>query len=344
MYFTMKTFSLFLILALGFNVLNAQHTVLNINNNSKLQTSNSQFDTVDAKVRSYGSDFNTSKDLSERILKDFSTQKNRIRALYTWLCLNIRYDLDAYKSGQTAISFSYTSKADFNKKMKAINNKIVDETIRTNKALCEGYAQTFKQVSEQLGIQCEVIGGYAKSSVDDIGNVPNQENHAWNAVRINEKWYLVDATWGAGHFYGDRWTTEYNDFYFLTQPDAFSKSHYPTDKKWFLSETTMTKKQFYDLPIFKRSFFENNLELIWPKSGIIIAEKDRDITFLMGSVPENIPLYYAYKDEKYSDKLEVDCNNKQCTFNVPFAKDTDNALYIFADKKPILEFLIKRKS
>ncbi|MET2986487.1 transglutaminase domain-containing protein [Aureibaculum conchae] len=345
----MKTLTVYLLLFLFILEINGQQFEIagQLNNSrsafNSAKKAGNVYDAVDTKVRSYSSNYKNSEALAERILKDFKTEKERIRALYTWLCLNIRYDMAALNSGQTEIGFSYTSQADFNRKMKAINNSIVNKTLRTKKAVCEGYAQTFKRVSEYLGIPCKLIGGYAKGDISDIDNIPDQENHAWNAVKINKKWYLVDATWGAGYTNGNRWKAEFDDFYFFTNPDEFALTHYPSEKEWLLTNTNLTIKQFYSKPIYKKSFFTNKLNLISPKLGVIRASTNYDITFLMGKIPENINLYYAFKGDKYSQKIELNCNSKQCTFNIPFTKNRDAELYIFANRRPILEFYVKKK-
>lgn len=345
----MRQLAIYLLLFSFFNEINAQQFELNEQkkgvhfSSTTVKNTNNQYDTVDAKVRSYGAKYNSSFALAEQILKDFSSKKDRIRALYTWLCLNIKYDMVSYNNGQTEIGFSYTSKADFNRKMKAINNSIVNKTLKSKKAVCEGYAQTFKQVSELLGIQCKLIGGYAKGDVSDIDNPPQEENHAWNAVKIDKKWYLVDATWGAGSTDGNRWIQKFDDFYFFTDPEEFALTHYPTESEWLLTANNLTKKQFFGKPIYKKSFFINNLKLISPKFGTIVVSKNSDIPFLMGTIPENINLFYAFKGNKYSQKVELNCNNQQCTFNVPFTKNNDSELYLFANRKPILEFLVKKE-
>ena len=342
----MRQLAIYLIFFFHFNSLYGQHFNLNGHKNEAYTSINSKhnnFDTVDAKVRSYGSNYNSPKDLAEQILKDFTSEKDRVRALYTWLCLNIRYDMASFNSGQTEIGFSYTSKADYNRKMRAINTNIINKTLRAKKAICEGYAQTFKRVSEYLGIPFKLIGGYAKGDVHDINNPPNEENHAWNAVKINKKWYLVDATWGAGHANGNRWVAEFNDFYFFTNPDDLKLTHYPTENEWFLTENKPSKNEFYQKPIFKKAFFTNAMKLIAPNYGVLEAAMNSDITFLMTTIPENINLYYVFKGDTYSKKIKLDCNTQQCSFNIPFTKNQDSELYIFANKSPILEFYIQKK-
>jgi len=58
------------------------------------------------------------------------------------------------------------------------------------KAVCEGYAKAFQVVLRRAGIQSFLITG---SSVNP--STGKSEGHAWNAVRIDGKYYHVDVTW-----------------------------------------------------------------------------------------------------------------------------------------------------
>ena len=343
----MKKFTINIILFLVFTKLTAQQFLITRKANDIFSVEESiknDFNSVDSVVRGYTSEYISTETLANQIKKDFKTDKDKIRALYTWLCLNISYDMVSFTNGQTAIGFSYSSRAEFNRKMKAINKNIVNNTLRSKKAVCEGYAQTFKEVSEQLEIPCKIIGGYAKGNVSDINNPPSQENHAWNAVKIDEKWYLIDTTWGAGNTNGKKWKAKFDDFYFFTEPNEFILTHCPTESEWAFTETSLTKKEFFNKPIYKKSFFTNPLKLISPKSGVIEVSTNNDITFLIGQIPQDINLFYAFKGDKYSKKIQIDCNNTQCNFAIPYTKNNDTELYIFANQKPILEFKVKKKT
>ena len=57
----------------------------------------------------------------------------------------------------------------------------------THEGVCEAYARSLQLVLNQLGIPCVPIHGTQTSGTP--------ENHMWNAVRIGNKWYAVDATW-----------------------------------------------------------------------------------------------------------------------------------------------------
>ncbi|GMB10276.1 MAG: hypothetical protein NkDv07_0069 [Candidatus Improbicoccus devescovinae] len=52
------------------------------------------------------------------------------------------------------------------------------------KCVCEGYAKAMKLLLNSVGINSEIIIGYSKS-----------ELHAWNAVKIDGKFYHLDSTW-----------------------------------------------------------------------------------------------------------------------------------------------------
>lgn len=89
------------------------------------------------------------------------------------------------------------------------------------KAICEGYADTFKYLMDKLQIPCVIVCG------DAIGDNSDTEFHAWNYVQMeNGSWYAVDVTWddpiiiGSGSVSND---IKYR--YFLVGSNSFSGSH-----------------------------------------------------------------------------------------------------------------------
>ena len=53
------------------------------------------------------------------------------------------------------------------------------------KSVCSGYADIAKHVFDCVGIECRKIGGTDKKG----------EGHAWNQIKIDNKWYNLDLTW-----------------------------------------------------------------------------------------------------------------------------------------------------
>ena len=118
-----------------------------------------------------------------------------------------------------------------------INNLKFDESLEekhiyniygalvNNIAVCEGYAKSFKYLANQAGIECIMVIGTAKNSEGDT------ESHAWNYVKLNNKWYAVDVTWddpiliGSGFIGND---IKYR--YFLKSKATMAKDHFESGR------------------------------------------------------------------------------------------------------------------
>ena len=87
-------------------------------------------------------------------------------------------------------------------------------------AVCEGYAKAYKYLLNSAGIECEILQGTANNSSG------NTESHAWNAVYLDNKWYLVDVTWDDPIIIGGGILTKGNRYkYFLKGSDTFKADH-----------------------------------------------------------------------------------------------------------------------
>uniref|UniRef100_A0A1I8JQS7 TGc domain-containing protein n=1 Tax=Macrostomum lignano TaxID=282301 RepID=A0A1I8JQS7_9PLAT len=86
-------------------------------------------------------------------------------------------------------------------------------------------------------------------------------NHSWNAISIDGAWQLVDVHWAMRYLSSERNSPEnlvyeYDDFYFMTEPQQAVYSHYPEDPLWQLLRRPLTLDQFEDLPLTKSQFFK----------------------------------------------------------------------------------------
>ena len=301
------------------------------------------FEAVDMKVNSYPKHYASAESLASQIEKDFTTDSDKARAIFTWLSKNIRYDLERFYKGNTKVNFSYTDQADFQRKLAAVNAHSVNETLRTNKAVCEGYARTFKQVAELLDIPCLFIGGYSKASINDVGNIPPQEDHAWNAIKIDNKWRLVDVTWGAGHTENKQWKPFFDDYFFFTDPNEFSLTHLPGDKEFLFTNKKISLHDFYSTPVFAKAYFKNKLDLKTPNKGKLIVTSGSTIDFKMGKIPTGVTLHYAFKDNMKPQEIQPVCIGSTCTFSIPFSQANDTELFIIANRKTALHYKVQVK-
>ncbi len=56
-------------------------------------------------------------------------------------------------------------------------------------ARCAGYCDAFRLLGRLAGLEVEMIGG--PTTRDESGS----KGHAWNLVKLNGKWYIVDCVW-----------------------------------------------------------------------------------------------------------------------------------------------------
>ena len=73
-----------------------------------------------------------------------------------------------------------------------------ESVFKTGLSVCAGFANLFKKILKvYCGLECKKISGEAKGL--EVANSKNDNSHAWNAIKIEGDWYLVDSTWGSGH-------------------------------------------------------------------------------------------------------------------------------------------------
>ncbi len=184
--------------------------------------------------------------LADYLAETTRNDMDKVRGIYVWITHNIKYDYQAYNNG--------------NKRL----NKNNQDVLRRKKAVCFGYSTLFKALCEQLNIEAELISGYSWDILTSNEN-PNEPDHAWNAVKIDTNWFLLDATWGRSTL--DKKSTfvkNNSQDYFLITPKAFIKSHLPEDPMW----------QLLNCPIDLNTFFSMR-----SKMGAILASEEKCFDF-----------------------------------------------------------------
>ena len=96
------------------------------------------------------------------------------------------------------------------------------------KSVCEGYARAFGYICAKAGIKTVNVVGIGT-------NEQGSENHMWNKVYYNKKWYDIDLTWDdPTSIYKENKTYKY----FMTGSQAFSRSHNPCNTSLVYPEST----------------------------------------------------------------------------------------------------------
>ena len=199
------------------------------------------YSNIDSKVRLVKYDGDVQK-LVIKLTYGLEDDYLKARAFYTWIADNISYDCKGLK-GQKKIDY----------------NPI--DVLESGLAVCQGYAELFQFFCEIIDIECRLVSGWTKTTKKDLRKINwNESDHAWNAIKINEKWEFIDVTWGSGYITGNcsQYVKEFSDVYFLMKPEYMILDHYPEDQDWLL-DLNISKSDFENFPLFYRDYFELNI-------------------------------------------------------------------------------------
>ena len=143
-----------------------------------------------------------------------STPLGRARAAYVWTTANVAYSLEGRKDAGAALA--------------ALSGD------------CDAHAAVFAALCKAMGVECATVGGSLRFAVEPgVAFAPYAKPlakgqwlvaHAWNAVRIDGRWGLVDATMGA------KTPKAATDDYFLPEPAVLATDHVPDDPAMRLAE------------------------------------------------------------------------------------------------------------
>lgn len=251
----------------------------------------SDFETIDftradniAKLNA-NSSLNNLPALADQLTSKLTTDVEKFRAIYFWVCHNISGDSRQHNTvAQMRRKLQNDSIAlmNWNTKYKQF---VFKKLLKRKKTMCTGYAYLIKELCFLANLECEIIDGYARSFDTNVEKLEDP-NHSWNAVKLNNKWYLCDATWSSGFMIlNNLFVKEYNEGYFLADPILFAKSHYPLHKKWLLNDT-LIQNEYVAGPLVYGETFKHNIIPIRPEKMNVNINKNTEINFSFQSSKE----------------------------------------------------------
>lgn len=152
-------------------------------------------------------------------------------SLYEILQKNIRYDKEEIQANSTGVSNNPASHNAYG----AIINKL---------AVCDGFSSAFALLAQKLGFECMLAVGRSTYAMA-------VQEHAWNIVKIRNKFYHLDVTWD---------TRAYNEFdefsyaYFASTDEEISNDH--TWNKTMTPACSHSDFSYYS----KNGLYANNME------------------------------------------------------------------------------------
>lgn len=98
---------------------------------------------------------------------DGKSDYEKVKLIYEYICNNVTYDYEGLNNGSSLSRTGYSA---------LINGK----------AVCQGYSNLFYYLLLKEGIDCRIVAGRSSN-----------QNHGWNIVKLDSKYYFCDTTWDA---------------------------------------------------------------------------------------------------------------------------------------------------
>ncbi|MEO0469502.1 MAG: transglutaminase domain-containing protein [Bacteroidota bacterium] len=211
-------------------------------------------------------DSSKTRNLDELVqhLSVFDSEIMRFRAAFRWVAHNIAYDVEDLKRGK-----------------KRKKPQTAERTFADRSAVCGGYANLLQHVCSHLEINSEYVVGVGKNDIEDIQDKTLPGNHAWNAVKLDGKWYLCDVTWASGHVSerSDTFAFSWEEHWYLTEPAVFAIDHFPDDRQWFLGGERESPAEYARRPVIRIWHQEITFHKYRPVRGDLKSKKEEPFTF-----------------------------------------------------------------
>ncbi|MDR2094008.1 MAG: hypothetical protein LBP76_00625 [Treponema sp.] len=207
-------------------------------------------DAMDARIRKLDGELmdavfiapeETLPELAGALVKGLTDPFLKAKALHDWICDNIVYDTEMFFSVKDYPQ-DYIS------------------VLKKKAAVSEGYANLYNEMCKIAGLESMVINGYSKG-FGYRGALESYTDHVWNAVRLNNKWYLVDVTWDAGYVDIKTFIKKYSSAYLFLDSRAFLYSHLPEKPEQQFYAPVVSAEDFQKEAFIAGIFFQYGLEL-----------------------------------------------------------------------------------
>jgi len=164
-----------------------------------------------------------------------SDELERAKAIHDYVVTQIAYDhaglVDgSYRRGQDA-----------------------ETVLRRRAGVCSGLSNLFAAIAQAAGLEAVVIAGQIRWASDygdvrsdapfDAPLLSDERGHAWNAVRVNGRWHLVDTTWNLPNDHAS-----YRTDYLFTPPQLMTWSHLPESAEWQLLDEPLSYSEWLRQP------------------------------------------------------------------------------------------------
>lgn len=303
-----------------------------------------KYNGVDSIVLKYPKHFETPQQLADQITTDFTSEYDKARAVYTWMALNISYDVKTLLKPKPLKKITFKTQLEKDLKLQEIKNVIIKNVFKKHLAVCSGYSLLFNHLATLTGLKSDIVEGMAKVTPADIGRKKLIINHAWNSVMIDGSWRLIDVTWGAGYTANKQglWVKEFSPFYFDMPSKIFFTKHLPTSRVWL--NKSIDEESFLKAPLLYDEYIDEDYEILEPKTGIIEAADKQKIVFKIKNISRYENVSYINKDDVLVQIKSTKDQNNILEFDIIYNRRDGRYITLFVDGKAIATFKIIPKA
>jgi transglutaminase-like putative cysteine protease len=190
--------------------------------------------------------------VAQYIVSKESNPVLRVKALHDYVADRVAYDAESYFAGKYPPQDAET-------------------VFRTHKSVCAGYAKLLEALGKAAGVEIVYVVGDARTQTSDLSG----QGHAWNGVKVNGQWYLIDPTWDSGYVSREKgFTKNYRTEYLMPPPEVIGITHFPKDPAWQLRSNPINQGEFLRQPMMRPKFFADGLSLISPQRSQVDTNTD----------------------------------------------------------------------
>lgn len=132
------------------------------------------------------------RDILSVLIADADSDATKAHHIYDYLANTVLYDYDfanmcREQDGPMGIKNAFEYRCMYLEGVFGLGDSGFNTDSRV--AICDGFGKAYLCLATIEGLECRKISG-------KVSDGKRSEQHAWNKVKIDGRWYLVDVTWG----------------------------------------------------------------------------------------------------------------------------------------------------
>ena len=199
----------------------------------------------------------------------FPDPRQRVKAIHDYVVLRLSYDEATLQRLLANPSADEPSQQ-------------AEEVFARQTAVCEGYARLMVAIGKAADVEIAYVTGSIRDARRRVADGDEATvkaalegyGHAWNAVKLDGKWELVDATWDDPT--GGPPTLR--STYLFTPPELFLYNHLPDDPNWQLVPYPITPGDFVRQPMMDPAAGRFAIGLLDPTRAQVSVDGEITIT------------------------------------------------------------------